>query len=491
MRLHPLTVVLEGGGRALAAGAVGLTVGSVLGTSAVAARLGPGVTVLAGVPVGVLFAALAVAYEVVHYRHFEYELTEDTLDITSGVFFRRDREIPYGRVQNVDVVRDVFARVLGVAVLSLETAGGGETEARLRYVGIDEARRVQSELQRRKGSVGSEPAEVGPASTRLFALDDRDLLLLSVLSFDPRFLSVVLVALPAIGPNLLPSVDTTTRAVVVGLSIVGVLVSGLALWAASAAATFVRYYGFELHRVGDELRYERGLIQRYDGSIPLSKVQTVVVDENVLMRRFGYASLSVETAGYAPGSTPARGSEAAIPLAERDALMDLAREIEPFEQPPLARPPVRAKRRYVIRYALLVAAIVAIGYAVDVLLIAYPWYLLVALFLAVPVAADRKWRHTGWALGRGYAFTRRGFWRRRTHVIPDFRVQTVADRQTVFQRRWSLGSVVIDTASSRSLTGDDATAVDLDASDANQLREAVRTRLGYAIARRRSGAGDN
>jgi len=60
------------------------------------------------------------------------------------------------------------------------------------------------------------------------------------------------------------------------------------------------YYGFRLSRAGDELRYERGLFRRYSGSIPTEKVQALRIADNPAKRAL-YASLSIETAGYAPG----------------------------------------------------------------------------------------------------------------------------------------------------------------------------------------------
>ncbi|MFB6093733.1 MAG: PH domain-containing protein [Halanaeroarchaeum sp.] len=493
MRLHRLTIPLEGAGRAVGAGVVGFTLGSVVGGYLAATDALPLVGSALGVPLGVLFGLGGLAYEVVHYRHFEYEVSVDTLDIASGVLFRRDREIPLERIQNVDIAREVLARVAGLATVKIETAGGGETEARLRYVSLAEARRVQEQIRTRKRSTSVEGATETDDETELFALDDRDLLLLSVLSFDPRLLSVILGVGPMLAPNLAPDLDTIGGATAIVLGLAGAMLAALGLWLLSAFATFVRFYGFRLTRVGDELRYERGLIQRYDGSIPLEKVQTVVLEENVLMRQFGFAALSVETAGYAPGSTTSGGSEAAVPLAARREVVALAREIEPFEMPTLSRPPTRARRRYAGRYALAVVGLTLALAVVSRLLAPVPWYLAGALLLGVPLAAERTWRHRGYGLGEDHAVTRRGFWRRRTHVVPDFRVQTVIERRSFFQRRWSLSSVVIDTASSGGLIGGDAVAIDLDESDAVTLREAVRDRLQAALGDRRSpdGAGES
>jgi putative membrane protein len=58
-----------------------------------------------------LFAVAAVGalaligYETAYVRRFSYDLGSDTLDIDSGVISQRSREIPIGRIQNVDISR--------------------------------------------------------------------------------------------------------------------------------------------------------------------------------------------------------------------------------------------------------------------------------------------------------------------------------------------------------------------------------------------------
>ncbi|MFC7173834.1 PH domain-containing protein [Haloplanus litoreus] len=138
----------------------------------------------------------------------------------------------------------------------------------------------------------------------------------------------------------------------------------LVSWAGGAVAAILNYYDFRLTQVEDELQYERGLLRRYDGSIPLDKVQTLTVADDPLKRYFGYASLRIETAGYAPGAGE-NGSEAAVPLATRDRVFALANRIEPFGAPTFERPPKRVRGRYAFRYLLGVGVLVALLYAVN------------------------------------------------------------------------------------------------------------------------------
>jgi len=445
---------------------------------------GPGTVAIALVAgFVVLVLAVAVAWELARYRRYEYELTADTFDIRSGVLSRREREIPYERVQNVDIAQNAVQRALGIAAVRLDTAGGSGSEAHLRYVDRAEADRLQNEISRRKRSAGGErDREGGDAAVggeHLFTLSEREHLVLGVVSADLRLVGVLTVGLSVFAPQLArglaPQYDLVS---LFGPAVALAAIVGF--WVLSGLLQVFRYYGFTLRRQGEELRYARGLLQRYTGTIPLSKVQAVTLRENVLARTAGYGSLVIQTAGRAGGD--GETVESAVPIAERDRVLALAREVEPFGEVSLQRPPKRARTRYAVRYAVGVLALAALfrGLQAVVDLMA-PWYLPLAGLVAVPVAAHLAWAHRGYHVDDGYVVTRNGFWRRRTMIVPADRVQTVFSSQTVFQRRRRLGSVTVDTAGGGGLGGGDAVAVDIDAGEADRLRERVATNLQRAL----------
>ncbi|WP_123622356.1 PH domain-containing protein [Halorubrum sp. CSM-61] len=466
-----------------------------------------GFAVAAGVAGAVVLAA--VGYEVAYYRRFDYELTDDTLDISSGVISRREREIPYRRIQNVDVSRSVIQRAIGVAAVDLETAGGSSTEGSIRFVTPDEATRLQREVQRRKaaGSAGSARAgdedagragsgagtgagvgadRVGPDEEELFAISPGELALVGALSFDGRLIGLLAFLSSGSVPVLSSFIPDASAVALTATAIVGVGGLFLVSWVLGAGVAFTNYYGFRLSRAGDELRYERGLFRRYSGSIPTEKVQALRIADNPAKRALGYASLSIETAGYAPGQGGEQGSQAAVPIATTDRVYRLAREVESFGDPQFNRPPKRIRWRYAFRYAIVVGVLVAIAFGIEWFLGAgLPWYAPAALLLAVPPAAHLKWRHRGYWLGEDHLLTRNGFWSRTVTVVPYYRIQNVIDARTVFQRRWDVATIVADTAGGGSIAGSDAAAVDFATDEAVDLRETLRERLRIAVAEHR------
>ncbi len=453
-----------------------------VGQSAASQRIGGPIIV------GVLAASAVSAillYEIAYYRRFEYELTEETLDIHSGVVSRRERELPYGRIQNVDISRNVVQRFLGIAAVRFETAGGRQTDGSMRYVSVAEAERLQHEIQRRKSKDSAESESTEATGEELYEISASELGLVGALSFDARVVGLVTL----LGPGSIPFLSNTLspRALVATtlgyLLILGLVISA---WVLGIAIAVINYYDFRLTRAGDELRYERGLLRRYNGSIPFDKIQTVTIQDNPLKRLFGYATLTVETAGYAPGSNGNQGSQVAVPIARRERVTRLAEEIEPSGIPTFDRPPKRIRRRYIVRYLLVIGALTAIAYGIDWYLgLGLPWYAVSGLSLSVPAAAHLKWRHRGYWLGPDHIVTRNGFWNRSITIVPHYRIQTVIDTRTIFQRRWDVATVAIDTAGSQSLIGLAAAAIDIERTTAVNLREALPDRLQASLEERR------
>ena len=524
-RLHPRSGALRVGRGLLQ----GVFFGVIAGT-ALAGPLGVPAWVVPLLPLlgGALLGGLALA----RYYRFQYEIAGDTLTVESGVFARQSREIPLGRIQNVDSREGVLNRLLGLAIVDFETAGGSATEATLDAVDRAEADRLRQLVRRRgKGTSESDSAvdsesDGEPAVTtgepdteateqptppedieELFAFSMRDLLLFALVSVRPAAPALLLAGLP-LGIDVIRAVLQFNLGLVgagtglslallgtlgpprlVALAALTVAQFGVAALVLSVGLTLVEYHGFRLVRDGDDLRYERGLVRRYSGTIPLSKVQTVTVRENALMRRFGFATLVVETAGYSGGSRQ-DSKGVAIPMAPRETVYDLARDIEPFGELDFERPPTRARRRYAARFGIVAAVVTGLAYAVDSFLLGTGyWWLALGLFILVPPAADLRWRHRGVTLESSVAATRTGFWRQTTRVVPYYRVQTVFVSRSPFQRRRDLATVTADTASTSSVLGGSATAYDVDDERARYLRTELRERLYRDLLERRSSRG--
>lgn len=417
--------------------------------------------------IGILLTASFV-WSFLVWKNYSYWLDEDTLRIKQGVIRKKNRKIPKKRIQNVDVTRNIIQRALGISQVKLETAGGGETEATLSYLEFDKAKELREDLKESKDEeVGNEEKE---EDKPIYEISEKELALLSVTSVDLRKVFGLLFLFgfaPSFFGGYMEEAGLTMTA---GTA---VLLVSLALFTfvSSGVSTFLQYWGFKLYKERDNLQYERGLLNRSEGSIPLNKIQRVTLEENFLKRLIGYSSLKIDTAGYSPGESMEKGSEAAIPMAKKQRSLELANKIAGIQKPKLQSIGENAKLRYTARYLILSALILAV-------LI----YLETSIYLAIEigillvllsfVAAKQKWINKGFKAGENHCVTLNGFWNKSTNFIPYFRVQNIIETQSVLQKRLGLATVDIDTAGTGNLLNR-TVAVDLEEKDAKEFREYV------------------
>ncbi|MGB5981950.1 MAG: PH domain-containing protein [Nonlabens sp.] len=85
---------------------------------------------------------------------------------------------------------------------------------------------------------------------------------------------------------------------------------------------FIRYYFFKFHIDGDEFIINKGWLQKENKAVPLERIQSININQNLLQRILGIASLEVDTAG-------SKAKELEIPGLERsyaDQLKNLLNE---------------------------------------------------------------------------------------------------------------------------------------------------------------------
>lgn len=99
-----------------------------------------------GLPILIIAAYAAARLSWYFYR---YELTDNAFKKEHGIIWKRYVTIPYDRIQNVDINRGVFARLLGLSDLWIQTAGASgivTSEGRLPGLSREDAEKLRDEL---------------------------------------------------------------------------------------------------------------------------------------------------------------------------------------------------------------------------------------------------------------------------------------------------------------------------------------------------------
>jgi putative membrane protein len=409
---------------------------------------------VAGVGLLTLFGS-AVSYLVTGYHVLGRELR-----IYEGLVFRRTRAIPLERLQAVELVRPLLARLFGLAELRLEVVGASKTEAPLAFLRLDEAQALRKRLlelahigRARAPAAGAvqpgavEPGAVEPGAAEAGAIEAGALA-------GAGGVPVPAPAIPALGPER-PVHSVANRDLTISqllrpqwwalpLVIAGPIVYfffaeqvGFIAIASTITAvigaiqapvrTLLSEWRFTIAAGHDGLRLRRGLLETRSQTVPPGRVQAIGVQWPLLWRGNGWVRVLMEIAGISAGNVNE----------QRAGLL------------PVGTVPVA---EHVIGEAL-------------------PGFRLTSVTVHAPPRRARwlaplRQRVLGHQLTPTAFVTRDGLLTRQLVVVPYERIQSVRIRQGPFQRMLRVASVWADTAGGGGLT---AVAPHVDAGQATVL----------------------
>ncbi|MDU0478788.1 PH domain-containing protein [Staphylococcus chromogenes] len=254
------------------------------------------------------------------WRAMGYRLGAEEISLKHGVISKSLRTARYDRIQAVDVVEPVIARIFGVAKVRVETAGGNNSVLQIMYLRKAEAEQVRAEvLARRSGKAGAEPVGERPKAELSDAESDalippipiKRSLLAAALSWH----TLVLVLL------LLPGLAGKTFLGIMLPVIVGVLP---ALW-----RIVDNSWEFTARVDGDVLHVSYGLADRRRQSIPVGRIHGVIVSQPWMWRWLGLWSVQVTVAGYGMEKANA-GTSMLLPVGTYKQAMALLEIITPL-----------------------------------------------------------------------------------------------------------------------------------------------------------------
>jgi putative membrane protein len=411
--------------------------------------------------------AIATIGRTLSYR---YRFDASELVIRTGFFFRNERHVPYARIQNVDAVRTIWHRALGVADVRVETGSGSEAEATLSVVSLDAFDEIRRHVFEGHGGAAAPVAAAAVEAARgrvLLHLPARELAICGLIQgrgaivigalfgvmwesgLMDRLMGMafgsqttgrgvmrqLLRAIVGLGQAPVARIALTVAMFVLVLLLIRVLSIGWAL---------VKLHGFTLTLDGEKLRSEYGLLTRVTATIPVHRIQTVTIQEGVLHRLFGRVTVRVETAGGDGDETLAQ-RQVLAPVIPRSAVKDLLASTLPEMPADVVWRNVHPRGvRRAFAESAFVAAVVA-----TLLVALLGWWtpLLFALLLgwaAVNARLTIKW--LGWATDAQVVMVRSGWSWRQTTIAPFGKLQVIQLRESPFDRRHLMATVRADTA---------------------------------------------
>ena len=409
-----------------------------------------------------MFALVSVWNTFIHWATLRYRIHNGRLEITQGLLNRSARTIDPSRIQNIELVQNLFHTWSGLVELRIETAGEQTTEGLLSALSVEEATDLRAQLAA-IGSLAIQSDDTEQSSETVTKLSVPEIL---AFGLTQRTLGTVAV-MAAIGlevmsqgrPEVSVSLAHQAQPVIIAAAF---MLAFVVSWTLSAINALFRYYGHRMVHLGDALRTEHGLTTKRKVEIPLSKVQVVRADEPLLRRVMGYGTVQIETAGLGFIEGQQHTAEGILPMVERAELGRITTTAAPHANvDPWAAElkPAHPNALYRALAGATIRAGVLIGLATTLF-----GFLSGLVLIIIPVAwigAWLDWAKQGWLVTDSAVVSRRGFFNRRTYIVSRDKLQSVHLVQGPFMRLQGLNRIVVSVAGSRIAlpdTGDDDTA---------------------------------
>lgn len=374
--------------------------------------------VIAGVAVvGVVYALLA-------WRRARYRVGSQTLQLRTGVLFRQERQARLDRLQAVDVVRPLLARFFGLAELSLEVAGSGDSKIKLSLLREADAQALRGTLLARAAGLSYE-GEVAPEAP------EREVLTVPVARTVESLLRSVATIVGLLFLIGLLAAAVVTRSVAALAAILPAAFAVVSvLW-----SQFAGGFGFRVATSPDGVRLHHGLLTTRSQTVPPGRVQAVRLRQPLLWRRRDWWRVEVNVAGYGGGKRQDGQAEENVLLtvgSRAEALAVAALALPEPALPELVGPDGRPA------FDQLTPELVEAGLTGrdgD------------AGYLASPRSArwldPIGWRRRGVRVTATVLLVRRGVLVRELDLVPHARTQSLGLEQGPLQRRLGLVSFVL------------------------------------------------
>ncbi|WP_410580622.1 PH domain-containing protein [Amycolatopsis sp. lyj-108] len=410
---------------------------------------------------GVIIIGGGVLAELFYWKGVRYRLTPDRLETAFTLVFRSRKSLQRERIRNVDLTANPLHRLFGVAVVTIGTGShesGGQGRIKLNPVSRAEAERLRADLLRR--------AEITEADEDApLAELDRGWIRYAPMSFLTPTLGLAaggglmqISEWAGLQKGLIDWVIGLFRGIPLVAAILILLAIAMVVGVVGALGLWIEmWWNYRLDReAGGTLRVRRGLFTTRSISIEERRMRGIDLVEPLGNRISGAARVDAIATGMRQSDDKDKTDyhtllpAAPVAIANRVAATVLREPVSPTEAVRLNGHPRAARGRLLRWWIGSVVALLAI-FAIlgllltDVLLVIGGALGVVLLPVSVLLALD-AYRNLGHGITGRYLVGRHGTVRRSTFALEREGVIGWTVKQSIFQRRKGLLTVVATTA---------------------------------------------
>ena len=237
---------------------------------------------------------LAIVAGLFSWWFTRFVIDDEELRIDTGAVFRSSKRIAYERIQTVDLLQPMAARIFGLAELKIDV-GSGENQTRLRYLARSDATRMRDYLVAR--AHGEQADRTRSSSADAFA--DRSATDRIIAQVSPtRLVGAFFLSTELISSVVFVAIAyAVTSFLGVGLYSLPILLPFAVGIVTMLSRNVLSQFNYTLAESGRGLRVTRGLTNLSSQSIPIDRVQGLRITQPILWRRVGWYRIDVDVLG--------------------------------------------------------------------------------------------------------------------------------------------------------------------------------------------------
>jgi putative membrane protein len=399
--------------------------------------------------IALLFLVFTIISAVLRFIFFKFYIEENKLIIKKGWLKKETKAIPLERIQTVHIEQGPAHQLLNIVKLSIDTAGTQKAEATIDALPKSMAEALRIQLLSEKREEASEETKV-KLREPIVRLSGKDLLKLSISANHLEAFFILLsfgyglyANLKDIDNNLFSGLQDflPQRAIypvlflIISILLITILVS--------TGIIFFRFYDFVVFQTSKGFQIKSGLTNVKERLIAFQKIQFVSWKSNPLRKLLGLWMLEYHIAG---GDEAKRKLKVQLPVTQERYIALLANG---YYSLPLISDQIAVR----IHASFITRRLLVLGLLPSVIIIPLLWYVwneYALLFLFYPLlimivswCTQKKFRL--WAMD-DVLYIKKGIFGEERILMQWHKLQTVQIKQSIFQRRKELATVVIHTA---------------------------------------------
>ncbi|MCU1420069.1 MAG: hypothetical protein JWR57_1238 [Mycetocola sp.] len=391
---------------------------------------------LPGLGIAILLVGIGILGFYLSWRFNRFRITDELVDVRSGIVFRTQRQARLDRIQGINITRPLLPRLIGVARLEISVAGQ-DANVRLSYLRSDQADALRRDVltlasgAKRGGADEVEKVRSGLVQQRVDEflapeLDPTEATPESIVRIPPGRLIGSIVLNGGTFALLLALFVGLPWAVANGAwyALFGALPAVLGM-ASYAANRFTRSLRYSIAGTSNGVRVGYGLLSTSNQTLPPGRIHAIAIRQPLLWRPAGWWSITINIANSSSSSNGgANPATTVLPVGTREDVRRVIGLLDPALSAPEAA-------------GVLVAGMEGAGGDDG--------------FVNAPRSArwlrPFSWRRTGFTLTGASVLLRTGRVWRSLVIVPQARLQSVSLTQGPVRRALGLAGVHPHTVS--------------------------------------------